>query len=266
VQGWGPDFIPKLTEDAIALQLIDRIVPVNGADALRLARELAQQEGIFTGISAGGTLAGALKVCESAPAGTTLLCMLPDTGERYLSTPLFADIAADMNEEELEIARSTPSAQFTPAATAPLAPVAPAPAPVESLPVAAEAREFVAAVLGDPKQPVVMFALEWCEFCWAVRKLFAQCQIPFRSVDIDSVQYQPDDAGAKIRAAVSARTGFTTIPQIFIGGEFLGGATDVLTAWKSGRVQQLLEKNHVSYDKRVNVDPQSFLPGWLHGR
>jgi cysteine synthase A len=111
-----------------------------------------------------------------------------------------------------------------------------------------------------------MFALEWCEFCWAVRKMFQAYGVPFRSVDIDSVQYQPDDMGAKIRAAASARSGFTTIPQIYIGGEFIGGATDIMNAWKAGRVQQLLDMNRVAYDKSVDTDPLSFLPGWLHKR
>jgi cysteine synthase A len=114
MQGISPDFIPKLAEDAVALGLIDRVVPVNGAEALRLSRELARQEGIFVGISAGATLAGALTLCAEAPPGTTVVCMLPDTGERYLSTPLFADIPVDMTEEELKISRSTPGSQFKP--------------------------------------------------------------------------------------------------------------------------------------------------------
>ena len=79
---------------------------------MRCSRELAQKEGIFVGISAGGTFAGALQVCRQAPKGATVLCMLPDTGERYLSTPLFADIPADMTEEEIAISRSTPAAQM----------------------------------------------------------------------------------------------------------------------------------------------------------
>ncbi|MBC7657060.1 MAG: pyridoxal-phosphate dependent enzyme, partial [Frankiaceae bacterium] len=81
MQGWSPDFIPKLTEDALSMTLVDRIIPVNGGDAMRLARELATKEGIFAGTSGGATLAGALQVAASAPEGTTLLCMLPDTGE-----------------------------------------------------------------------------------------------------------------------------------------------------------------------------------------
>ena len=92
--------------------MIDRIIPIAGADAMRCSRELAQKEGIFVGITSGATFAGALQVCAEAPKGATILCMLPDTGERYLSTPLFADIPADMNEEELAISRSTPGAQM----------------------------------------------------------------------------------------------------------------------------------------------------------
>jgi len=94
------------------MKLADQILSINAAEAMRRSRELAQKEGIFVGISAGATFAGALKVSESAPKGATLLCMLPDTGERYLSTPLFADIPTDMTEEEQEIGRSTPGYQF----------------------------------------------------------------------------------------------------------------------------------------------------------
>jgi cysteine synthase A len=114
MQGWTPDFIPKLTDDAVAMKVIDRILPIPGPEAIRCSKELATKEGIFVGITAGATLAGALKVAAEAEKGATLLCMLPDTGERYLSTPLFADISADMNEEELRISRTTPGAQLNP--------------------------------------------------------------------------------------------------------------------------------------------------------
>ena len=112
MQGWTPDFIPKLTADAVELGVIDRILKIGGAEALRCAADLASKEGIFVGITSGATFAGALKVCVEAPPGSTVLCMLPDTGERYLSTPLFAAVEAEMNAEELAISRSTPSAQF----------------------------------------------------------------------------------------------------------------------------------------------------------
>ncbi|MBX5462950.1 MAG: glutaredoxin, partial [Steroidobacteraceae bacterium] len=114
--------------------------------------------------------------------------------------------------------------------------------------------------------PVTLFALEWCEFCWSVRRLFAKHGIPYRSVDLDSVDYQRDDRGAKIRAALTARTSVATIPQIFVGGEFLGGCTDLFEAYSQGRFQQLLRANNVVYDETVNVDPYSFLPTWLHPR
>jgi cysteine synthase len=112
MQGWTPDFIPKLTDDAVDMKAIDRLLTVPGPEAIRYSKELATKEGIFVGISSGGTFAGALKIAAEAPKGATILCMLPDTGERYLSTPLFADIPADMTEEELAISRSTPSAQM----------------------------------------------------------------------------------------------------------------------------------------------------------
>jgi len=116
MQGWSPDFIPKLTGDVVETGVIDRILRIPGADALRCSRELAQKEGIFVGITSGATFAGALRVCAEAPKGSTILCMLPDTGERYLSTPLFADIPADMTEEEVQISRSTPSSWLAPPA------------------------------------------------------------------------------------------------------------------------------------------------------
>ena len=112
MQGWTPDFIPKITGDAVAMQVIDRILPIPGPEAIRCSKELAAKEGIFVGITSGATFAGALKVAAEAEKGANILCMLPDTGERYLSTPLFADVGTDMNEEELAISRSTPSAQM----------------------------------------------------------------------------------------------------------------------------------------------------------
>jgi cysteine synthase A len=116
MQGWAPDFIPKLTGDAVDDHLIDEVLTVAGPDALRWSRDLAAKEGIFVGITAGATFAGALKVAERSPAGANILCMLPDTGERYLSTPLFADIPADMTEEEQKISQSTPGGHMKPAA------------------------------------------------------------------------------------------------------------------------------------------------------
>ena len=111
-QGWSPDFIAKLVGDTVDMNVISKVLRIPNAEAMRYSKALARNEGIFVGVSSGATFAGALQVAEEAPKGSTILCMLPDTGERYLSTPLFADVAVDMTEEELEIAKSTPSAQL----------------------------------------------------------------------------------------------------------------------------------------------------------
>ena len=104
IQGWSPDFIPKLTGDALDMDLVDQVITIAAPVAMQTSKALAQKEGIFVGVSAGGTFAAALEIAKDAPKGTTILAMLPDTGERYLSTPLFADILAEMSEEEAGIA------------------------------------------------------------------------------------------------------------------------------------------------------------------
>jgi len=114
-QGWSPDFIAKLAADVVDMKVISQVLRIESASAMRCSKELARKEGIFVGITSGATFAAALRVCAEAPKGSTILCMLPDTGERYLSTPLFADVSIDMTEEELEIARSTPSGWLQPA-------------------------------------------------------------------------------------------------------------------------------------------------------
>ncbi len=112
IQGWSPDFIPKIASEAVAAGVIDQLITTPAADAMKYSQALAQKEGIFTGISAGATFAAAMEIANSAAKGANILCMLPDTGERYLSTPLFADIEAEMSTEETAIAQSTPGYQL----------------------------------------------------------------------------------------------------------------------------------------------------------
>jgi cysteine synthase A len=107
IQGWSPDFIPKLTGDAVDAGYVDRVITVSGPDAMRSSRELATKEGIFVGVSSGASFAAALEIAKDAEKGATILCMLPDTGERYLSTPLFGEVMPDMNDEERAIFEST---------------------------------------------------------------------------------------------------------------------------------------------------------------
>ncbi len=114
MQGWSPDFVPKITAEAVDTGVISEIVTIAGPEAMKCAKDLAQKEGIFVGITSGATFAGALKIAEKAAPGSTILAMLPDTGERYLSTPLFGDVGADMNEDEVKISQSTPNHQMPP--------------------------------------------------------------------------------------------------------------------------------------------------------
>ncbi len=258
MQGWSPDFIPRLAEEVVDSNLIDGYLPVDGNFSLQCTKDLAQKEGIFVGITAGATLAATIKLAETVPEGTNILCMLPDTGERYLTTPLFEDVTTEMTEEEELLSRSTPGYRFD---------VTPPTAAAEEEPELDEAAvEEMEMMINDSGNPVVMFALEWCEFCWSARKVFAEYGIDFRSVDIDSVEYMENNRGGKIRAALRNKTTWNTFPQIFINGEFIGGCTDLFDDCKDGSLQNRLNSHNIPYNDSIKTDPYSFLPGWLHPR
>jgi len=112
IQGWTPDFIPLVLQEAIDKKYFDERVAIAGPEGVKWARALAQKEGIFTGISGGSTFAVAMQVAEKAAPGSVILAMLPDTGERYLTTPMFEGIAEGMDEEETRISKSTPGYQM----------------------------------------------------------------------------------------------------------------------------------------------------------
>jgi cysteine synthase len=113
IQGWTPDFIPLVLQEAIDGHYYDALIPIAGAEGMKWARELAAKEGILTGVSGGSTFGVAMEIAEKAPEGAVILAMLPDTGERYLTTPLFESFGPEMNAEELEIMRSTPGYQMS---------------------------------------------------------------------------------------------------------------------------------------------------------
>ncbi len=264
MQGWSPDFIPRLTEEALAAGRVDEILPIDGNQALQATRDLASKEGIFCGVSGGATLVGALSVARRAPQGANVLCMLPDTGERYLSTPVFEDVPVEMTDEELEISRSTAFARFDAPKTAAMKAPAAKPALLEVDP---EAERVARAAIDDTEHPVVLFALEWCEFCWSVRKLFSKLDVPYRSLDLDAVAFQEDGLGGRLRVFLHRDTGATTMPQIYIGGEHLGGATDLFEAVRSGALSERLEALGIAMvTVGEDFEPASLLPGWLHQR
>ncbi|MGO1118842.1 PLP-dependent cysteine synthase family protein [Rhodovibrionaceae bacterium A322] len=112
IQGWTPDFIPKVLQEAIDNNGYDDLIPVPGPEGVKWAQRLAAEEGILTGISGGATFAIAMQLAEQAAPGSVILCMLPDTGERYMTTPLFESIGEDMDEEETALSKSTPGYQM----------------------------------------------------------------------------------------------------------------------------------------------------------
>jgi len=266
VQGWSPDFIAKLAEDAAASGYIDELVAVGGDEALDTARRLARREGIFTGISGGATLAGALRLAREAPEGTSILCMLPDTGERYLSTPLFDDVAEEMTVEEVEISRSTANYRFDQAAPKDDETTDDGSALLGLGEVQADAANFVEEAISDRSQPVVLFALEWCEFCWSIRKLLDACEVTYRSIDLDSAESQRDDWGHKVHTALAATVGATTLPQLFIAGERVGGCTETVEAYRDGTLQRLLTSNNIPFDDTALANAENLLPKWLQPR
>ena len=113
---------------------------------------------------------------------------------------------------------------------------------------------------------MVLFALEWCEFSWSVRKLFGLLNIRYKSVDLDSVPFQRNDRGGKIRAVLAERTGAATIPQIFIGGKHIGGCTELFDAIRDGSAQSLLTSNAIPFAGDVEIDPYALLPKWIQPR
>ena len=112
IQGWTPDFIPHVLQEAVENGFYDELIPVAGPDGIAWAQKLARSEGILTGVSGGSTFAVAMEVANRAQPGTVILCMLPDTGERYMSTPLFEAIPEEMTEDEVALSRSTPGYQL----------------------------------------------------------------------------------------------------------------------------------------------------------
>jgi cysteine synthase A len=169
-----------------------------------------------------------------------------------------------MDAEERAISASTPLCRFgDPAprpAAAPSAPAAPAdPAPLD-------AREFVARAIGDPDQPVAMFALEWCEFSWAVRRFLTDLGVPYRSVDLDSARMQASGLVGGIRKALRDLTGEATIPQIFIGGIPVGGAVDLLSRHDRGELEPLLRRAGIVPTGDAAIVARGYLPKWLASR
>lgn len=245
LQGWATDFIPKIVSEAKEAGYVDKLCHVGGDAAMTMARQLAQKEGIFSGTSGGGVMHCAVEFAKTAPGGSKIVVMLPDTGERYLSTPLFGDIPADMTAEEKDLAASTPSQ----------------PPPGISLPpVTDEAVAFVKAKSAGSK--VVVWSLEYCEFCWTIFSLFKALGVEYEVINIDAFEYAKDNMGNKYRSALASITECNTFPQCYINGKFFGGAADACIKWNKGELQPILKEAGIEYGD-YKGDAFEFLPKWM---
>ena len=248
IQGWTPDFIPKLLDPAV-MDLVDGFIPVNGTDAMTQAKALAQQEGVFVGISAGATFAAALQLAETAPEGSHILCMLPDTGERYLSTALFADVAVKMTAEEQAIAQSTPTARFGDAP----------PTPAVQFPSASEldpkVLRWVEAQIAAHK--VMIFSLEWCDFCIALKRLLADLGVAYECIDVDAAEHRDQGFGAEVKRVLMHKTQSINLPQVYLGGTAVGGFAEV------AELVQGQDPRLVDHSKPL-VQVMDYAPSWLN--
>lgn len=250
LQGWATDFIPRLVSYATENKVYDSVLHVGGKDAMDTSQRLAVNDGILSGTSGGGCLSAAIELAKTLPAESNVVVMIPDTGERYLSTPLFENIPADMTEEEKEIANSTPSK----------------PPPPPGLPEATE--DATKWVKSETKSaPVVIFSLEYCEFCWTLTSFLDALGVSYHKIDVDSFQYAKDNLGNKYRASLSEWTKCNTFPQFFVKGKFIGGAVDACMMWKKGELQKVFKKAGIkggnSNFNGYENDPFEFLPKWM---
>ncbi|HLF30354.1 MAG TPA: glutaredoxin [Xanthomonadales bacterium] len=122
-----------------------------------------------------------------------------------------------------------------------------------------QARQFVAEVIGDPAQPVVIFALAYCEFCAAAQKFFAALELEHRKIDLGSEEFQSTGWGRKLRQVLRERTGSPTVPQIFIAGEHVGGASDFFDGYKTGSIPEQLSQAGLVFKHDPGLDPHRFL-------
>jgi cysteine synthase A len=163
-----------------------------------------------------------------------------------------------MNAAEMEISCSTPGCQFGQVSGSAAA------ASNQKISLDFGASRFFTETI--EREPVVMFALEWCEFCWSARKLFKKLGVECHSVDLDSVAYQKDERGLRIREVLNRRLGVSTIPQLFVGGEHIGGCTELFDAYRNGELQGRFNEHGIDFEDGTAIDTQSLLPQWIHPR
>ncbi|WP_229668552.1 glutaredoxin domain-containing protein [Arenimonas soli] len=164
-----------------------------------------------------------------------------------------------MDAIEWDISRSSPFARFD---QAPAATPAPAPAPATTPSIDAQARRLLAAALADPTAPLVVYGLSWCEFGWSVRKLFDALGADYRWINLDEPELLATDLGLRLRAALEQRTGSRTLPQVFLGGQFLGGCSETFAAHADGSLASRLDALGRPPRRSSVPDAGQLLPAW----
>lgn len=127
-----------------------------------------------------------------------------------------------------------------------------------------QARQFVTGVINDPAQPLVIFALPYCEFCAAAQKFFIALDLEYRKIDLGSEEFQSTAWGRKLRQVLRECTGSPTVPQIFIAGEHVGGASDFFDGYKSGSIPAKLRQAGLAFKHDPGLDPFRFLHPYQH--
>lgn len=121
-------------------------------------------------------------------------------------------------------------------------------------------------VVRDPAQPVVAFTLAWCEFSWSLRRLFERIGLPFRVVELDAPPLREAGLDLQLRALLHIRTGQPTLPQVFVGGRYLGGCTETMAAFRNGELARRVEATGLDPSRWPSLDPEQFLPRWRQHR
>lgn len=228
----------------------DNLIHVESMDAIQGARDLAMKEGICSGISGGGVLSAAIKLARTLPAGQTVLAVLADTGERYLSTSLFDGVPLEMGSEEKYLDATT---------IAELPRDAPLPKP------SSKAVKFFKEQIKSNK--VVVWSLQDCESCKAMTNFLKKLRIEHLRIDIDNFKYSEDMMGNQYRAILKELTGDKELPKIFIEGKYVGGVKEALAMWTSGVLKNSLEKAGIKMRSKYPGDLTKAFPEWaVNGR
>jgi cysteine synthase A len=193
-------------------------------------------------------------LAEDVPAGSNILCMLPDTGERYLSTALFDDVNIKMNEAEQAIANSTPTARF-----------GHMPQTVVQLPaldlLSQQARNYVDASIAN--HPVMLFSLEWCDFCIEIKKMMDDLDISYRCIDVDAMEHKVDGFGDDVKKVVAAKAQCIDLPKLYIGGDLMGGLENFIKTYESGLLSDMLQKHEINWNG-ARLDVNNYVPKWVN--